>query len=128
MKILIDTHALLWLITDDKRLSEKSKACFIDAENELYFSMASFWEICIKVSIGKLALSENWEQTIKQELMFNSVKLLPISTDHCVQVAKLPFFHRDPFDRLIIAQAITEELHVMSIDEHFSKYSIPLIW
>jgi len=128
MKILIDTHALLWLITDDKKLSENSKACFINPENELYFSMASFWEICIKVSIGKLTLSKNWEETIKQELAFNSVKLLAISTDHCVQVAKLPFFHRDPFDRLIIAQAITEELHVMSIDEHFSKYSIPLIW
>jgi PIN domain nuclease of toxin-antitoxin system len=128
MKILIDTHALLWLITDNKKLSKNSKIYFTDPKNELYFSMASFWEICIKVSIGKLSLSTNWEQTIKEELNFNSVQLLPISTKHCIQVNKLPFHHRDPFDRLIIAQAVVEEFHVMSIDEHFVHYPISLIW
>lgn len=128
MKILIDTHALLWLITDDKKLSTKSKLYFTDPENELYFSMASFWEICIKTSIGKLSLSTSWEQTLKEELSFNSVQLLPISTEHCVQVSKLPFYHRDPFDRLIIAQAVVDELHIMSIDEHFEHYPISLIW
>ncbi len=128
MKILIDTHALLWLITDNKKLSKNSKIYFTDPKNELYFSMASFWEICIKVSIGKLSLSTNWEQTIKKELSFNLVQLLPISTEHCMQVTKLPFHHRDPFDRLIIAQGIVEELHLMSIDEHFTHYPISLIW
>ncbi len=128
MQILIDTHALLWLITDDKKLSKNSKNYFTDPKNELYFSMASFWEICIKTSIGKLSLSTNWEQTIKDELSFNSVQLLPISTKHCIQVSKLPFYHRDPFDRLIIAQAVVEEFYVMSIDEHFEHYPISLIW
>lgn len=128
MKILVDTHALLWLITDNKKLSEKSRTYFINPENDLFFSMASFWEICIKVSIGKLTLSKNWEQTIKDELAYNSVKLLPISTAHCFQVTKLPFYHRDPFDRLIIAQAISEGCHVMSIDDHFVHYPISLIW
>ncbi len=128
MKILIDTHALLWLITDDKKLSEKNKAYFTSPENDLYFSMAGFWEICIKVSIGKLKLSKNWEQTIKDELAFNSVKIVPITTSHCSQLVKLPFYHRDPFDRLIIAQAIIEEFHVMTTDEHFVHYPISIIW
>ena len=128
MKILIDTHALLWLITGDKRLSEKSRAYFTNPENDLYFSMASFWEICIKISIGKLKLSKNWEKIIKEELAFNSVKFLAISSEYYVQVTKLPLHHRDPFDRLIIAQAISEQCHVLSIDEHFEQYPIKLIW
>ena len=90
--------------------------------------MASFWKTCIKINIGKLSLSTNWEQTIKEELSFNSVQLLPISTEHCIQVTNLPFYHRDPFDRLIIAQAVVEELYLMSIDEHFVHYPISLIW
>ena len=128
MKILIDTHALLWLITGDKQLSAKSSQIFSDTDNELFFSMASFWEICIKVSIGKLQLSDNWDTLIKDELTYNSIKLLPISEPHCLQVIQFPFYHRDPFDRLIIAQAVVEEMQIMTADNIFSQYEVKTIW
>lgn len=128
MKILIDTHAFLWLITDNDKLSKKSKLIFTEPKNELFFSMASFWEICIKVSIGKLKLSKNWDKIIKDELISNSVKLLPISVDHCYQITQLPFHHRDPFDRIIISQAIIEKMHIMTVDNHFSQYEINVVW
>lgn len=128
MKILLDTHIFLWLITDNDRLSDKSKHAFTNPDNELFFSMASYWEICIKVSIGKLKLSKNWDKIIKDELMVNSVKLLPISTEHCFQVTQLPFHHRDPFDRIIISQAIIEQMHIMTIDSYFSLYEVNIVW
>ena len=90
--------------------------------------MASYWEICIKVSIGQLQLSNNWDTIIKDELNYNAIKLLPISESHCLKVPQLPFHHRDPFDRLIIAQAIVEEMQVITADNFFSKYAIQTIW
>ena len=128
MKILLDTHIFLWLITDNDRLSDKSKQAFINSDNELFFSIASYWEICIKISIGKLKLSKNWDKIIKDELMVNSVKLLPISTEHCFQITQLPFHHRDPFDRIIISQAIIEKMHIMTIDSYFSQYEVNIVW
>ena len=128
MKIVLDTHIFLWLITDNDRLSDKSKQAFINSDNELFFSIASYWEICIKISIGKLKLSKNWDKIIKDELMVNSVKLLPISTEHCFQITQLPFHHRDPFDRIIISQAIIEQMHIMTIDSYFSQYEVNIVW
>ena len=128
MKILLDTHIFLWLITDNDRLSDKSKQAFINSDNELFFSIASYWEICIKISIGKLKLSKNWDKIIKDELMVNSVKLLPISTEHCFQITQLPSHHRDPFDRIVISQAIIEQMHIMTIDSYFSQYEVNIVW
>jgi len=128
MKIILDTHIFLWLITDNDRLSDKSKHAFTNSDNELFFSIASYWEICIKISIGKLKLSKNWDKIIKDELMVNSVKLLPISTEHCLQITQLPFHHRDPFDRIIISQAIIEQMHIMTINSYFSQYEVNIVW
>ena len=128
MKVLLDTHAFLWLITDDDRLSEKARQTFLNPENSLFFSAASLWEICIKKSLGEISLKDGWFQTIQEEMEINTIQWLPIEMTHCAEVTKLPFHNRDPFDRMLIAQAIIEEMKLMSRDSRLSKYTIELIW
>ena len=128
MKVLLDTHALLWLVTDDDRLSETARQTFLNAENRLFFSAASFWELCIKKSLGKLSLRSGWHQTIQREMAVNAIQWLPIEMPHCVEVTKLPFHHRDPFDRLLVAQALVEDMQLLSRDNRLSAYAIKRIW
>ena len=128
MKVLLDTHAFLWLITDEDRLSENARQTFLNTENSLFFSAASLWEICIKKSLGKLSLKDGWFQTIQKEMEINTIQWLPIETTHCAEVTELPFHHRDPFDRMLIAQAIVEEMKLLSRDSRLSDYAIELIW
>jgi PIN domain nuclease of toxin-antitoxin system len=128
MKILLDTHAFLWLITGDDRVSADAEKAFLNSENRLFFSAESFWEICIKKSLGKISLKSGWAQTIQHEMKANSVQWLPIETAHCLEVIGLPFHHRDPFDRMLIAQALAEDMHVMSRDRRFSDYPVKRIW
>ncbi len=127
MDILLDTQIILWAINGDKRLTEKKSSVFLDPENALYFSIAGYWEIAIKVSIGKLKLSEQWPKIIQREIQRNYIKLLPITIQHCNCLANLPFYHRDPFDRILIAQAQIEKMTVLSSDSQFQKYSITTI-
>jgi len=127
MDIILDTQIILWAINGDKRLTKKNSAVFLDPENTLYFSIAGYWEIAIKVSIGKLQLSDQWPKIIQREMQHNFIKLLPITTQHCDCLAKLPFYHRDPFDRIIIAQAQIEKMTLLSSDNQFKKYSIKVI-
>ena len=127
MDILLDTQIILWAINGDKRLTEKKSSVFLDPENALYFSIAGYWEIAIKVSIGKLKLSKQWPKTIQREIQRNYIKLLPITIQHCNCLANLPFYHRDPFDRILIAQAQIEKMTVLSSDSQFQKYSITTI-
>jgi PIN domain nuclease of toxin-antitoxin system len=105
VKVLLDTHAFLWLITDDDRLSENARQTFLNTENSLFFSAASLWEICIKKSLRKLSLKDGWFQTIQKEMEINTIQWLPIETTHCAEVTELPFHHRDPFDRMLIDSA-----------------------
>ena len=128
MNILLDTHALLWAITDKDKLSEEATQAFLNEKNKLFLSVASLWEISIKVSLGKLLLVPNWDKVISQEMTVNSIAFLPIAIEHCATLQHLPFHHRDPFDRMIISQAMTEGLTIMSKDKHFSKYSAQCIW
>ena len=128
MKILLDTHALLWLITGDSRLSKKASKTFLSSDNRLFFSIASLWEICTKISIGKITMSNGWFTNLKDEMAFNAIQWLPIRTEHCAEIAELPFHHRDPFDRMLIAQAITENFSILSKDKKFSEYGIHCIW
>ena len=128
MRILLDTHALLWLITGDKRLSKTSMKIFLNTDNRLYFSIISLWEICIKKSLDKISLKNNWLDIIKQEMKTNSIQWLPVEVFHCAKVIELPFYHRDPFDRMLIAQAMTEDLSILSRDKRFSAYDIKCIW
>ena len=128
MKVLLDTHAFLWLITGDHRLSKTARKAFLDPENRLFFSAASLWEICIKKSLEKLSLKKGWLKTIQDEMKVNAIQWLPVEIPHCAELTKLPFHHRDPFDRMLIAQATVEDLQLLSRDSHFSAYEIKRIW
>jgi len=128
MNVLLDTHAFLWLATGDDRLSETARKTFLNQENSLFFSAASYWEICIKMSLGKISLKTGWFQTIQNEMEINAIQWLPIEMTHCAKVIKLPFHHRDPFDRMLVAQAITEKMQLLSHDNRLSAYSIKRIW
>ena len=128
MKVLLDTHALLWLIADDGRLSENARQIFLNRGNSLFFSAASLWEICIKKSLGKISLKNGWIHTIQEEMGINTIQWLPIEMTHCAEVAELPFHHRDPFDRMLIAQAIVEDMQLLSRDRHLSDYAIERVW
>lgn len=127
MKILIDTHTFLWFINDSPELSNNA-AELIESDIELVLSVASLWEIAIKVNLNKLTLPEDYKTFIPQQLTLNSIETLPVSLQHLSLVAKLPLHHRDPFDRLIIAQAIAEEIPVISIDRQFDHYDVDRRW
>jgi PIN domain nuclease of toxin-antitoxin system len=128
MKILLDTNSFLWFISGSERLSINARDRIADLDNQLVLSSASLWEIAIKVSIGKLELLQPYNQLIPQQLEENDINIPPIELSHLATVVVLPFYHRDPFDRLIIAQALTEDLPVVSPDSLFSQYAIKLIW
>ena len=128
MKVLLDTHAFLWLITGDEQLSETAQKTFLDPANSLFLSAASLWEICIKESLGKLSLKNGWLKTIQDEIKANAIQWLPVEIPHCGQLTKLPFHHRDPFDRMLIAQAMVENLQLLRRDSRFSAYEIKCIW
>ena len=128
MKHLIDTHAFLWMISDDKRLSSNASEVILDPKSELYFSMASYWEICIKISIGKLKMKRNWPQVFDREMRINSINWLSLKPEHTRGVIKLPWHHRDPFDRLIISQCVCEKLTCITADDHIHKYNIKYLW
>ncbi len=128
MRILLDTHAFLWAIGDDSKLSDAAKSAYLDSENELFFSAVSYWEIGIKLSIGKLELIENWQQIIDKEMINNGIKWLDLKKEHVQGILNLDFHHRDPFDRLLIAQAIHEHSAIMTLDKQIAKYDVTTIW
>ena len=128
MKVLLDTHTLLWAIQDEKKLSSKARDTFLEPENELFVSMASYWELCIKAGLGKLELAKNWQKTLDDELLENGIKWLAIEKAHCDGIMKLPFLHRDPFDRLLVAQAQVETMTLLTADENIQKYKVKTIW
>lgn len=128
MKAILDTHTLLWLVDESDKLPKAVRTFCEDTENELYLSIASLWELSIKMSLGKIELPENALLKLKQWCDNNAVSILPINLHHCILIQTLPFHHRDPFDRLIIAQAIHEKLQIISCDEHFPQYNVDVFW
>ena len=128
MKLLLDTHALLWFIAGSSDLSDAARALIEDAENEKFVSIVSIWETAIKVSIDKMSLSSPFDDLFPHQLQINGFDLLPVKVEHASVITTLPFHHRDPFDRLLIAQAIEEKMTLVSIDEVFDNYGIARIW
>lgn len=128
MKLLLDTHALLWFLLADRRLSERARGLISNAETVVAVSPASYWEIAIKISLGKYALPEPYAQFMERELAINNFDILPILPRHTARLTELPFHHRDPFDRLLIAQSMAEVIPLVSCDEHFDAYGIHRIW
>lgn len=128
MKLLLDTHAFLWFALDDPHLSGGARSQMADPANELLLSPASYWEIAIKISLGKYSLSESFVDFMHRQVAENDLEVLPITIEHAAVVATLPFHHRDPFDRLLIGQAIAEQLPVISGDSFFDQYSVTRVW
>lgn len=127
MKILLDTHTFLWFINDSPELSS-SAADLLESDVDLLLSTASLWEIAIKVSLNKLTLPDSYEQFIPQQITLNNIEILTITFDHLTVVSRLTFYHRDPFDRLLIAQSISENLQIVSVDTQFDRYGVSRKW
>ena len=128
MILLLETHTMLWFFWDDPQLSAVAKGLIEDPANRKLVSVASCWEVAIKVSIGKLSLGEPSQTFLEREIPGNNFELLPISLQHATGVETLPFHHRDPFDRLLIAQALLENVPMVSADVAFDPYPVTRLW
>jgi len=128
MKLLLDTQTLLWFLLDDHRLSGKAREKISDPDALIFVSPASLWEIAIKISLGKYALPAPFESFWEEQFLTNDFALLPISVSHAARVVNLPFHHRDPFDRLIIAQSLVEGIPLVSSDIMFDHYGVERVW
>ena len=128
MRLLLDTHAFLWYVLDDPQLSSAAKAVIENQEADVFVSPASCWEIAIKISLGKYSLTVPFETFWQQGIDQYAFELLPIEVRHVAALINLPFHHRDPFDRLIVAQAMIERIPLISSDPVLDAYSIQRIW
>ena len=128
MRQLLDTHTFLWYITDNPKLSRRSLERIQNEENDNLLSLASVWEMAIKQSIGKLRFNLPLDVFIPQQLQVNEMQLLDIQLSHVAEIATLPLHHRDPFDRLLIAQAMVEQIPILGTDSFFDAYAIERIW
>lgn len=128
MRVLLDTHAFLWWVWDAPELSAKAKKCIANEEHVCLLSMASVWEMAIKCSLDKLKLDRPLEQFIPEQLRANDFQILEIGLRPVMQVQQLPWHHKDPFDRLLIAQALAEDIAIVSADAVFTRYGVKRIW
>ena len=131
MQILLDTHALIWFLENNPSLSKRAKTIIEDPDNEIFVSIVSFYEMSIKLTIGKLTLPDSLEDTITKAIN-NNIQIHELNRHHIVQYQEIPLIsdHKDPFDRMIIATAIHEHLDIISVDENFTKYEsfVNIIW
>jgi PIN domain nuclease of toxin-antitoxin system len=127
MTYLIDTQTFLWALEENPRLSKKAKLLMVDPDNAIIVSIASLWEIALKVSIGKLELARPLHEIINN-LPEADIAMLPIEPQHTLVVENLPFIHRDPFDRMIIAQAKSENFEIISSDGILGQYDVVIHW
>jgi len=128
MKVLLDTHSMLWWLRNDRRLSSMAREIIIDGQNRLIWSMASSWEIAVKVGIGKLTLGRPLQNLFSAMVTDQGVELLPITHEHCTRLGSLPLNHRDPFDRMLIVQAQAEKIPILSADPKLRQYDVGILW
>jgi PIN domain nuclease of toxin-antitoxin system len=124
VKILLDTHSFIWFIEGNASLKNEYRVLVENPDNEVFLSIASVWEMAIKDGLGKLELSQPLETLLPSQLSHNNISLLNISLNHALAVAKLPLHHRDPFDRLLIAQSLVEEIPLLTVDSIFTAYGV----
>jgi PIN domain nuclease of toxin-antitoxin system len=127
MKALLDTHTFLWAIAEDRKLSRRAKQIYTGS-NDLRLSVASVWEILIKAQAGRLSLPKPVGPYLVKKLVQDQIELLPVTLDHVLGIEALPPHHRDPFDRLLIAQSIEEEWPIVTADPWFARYPVEVIW
>ena len=128
MRLLLDTVAFIFLAENNAELSQSTRNLIDNPANELFLSAASVWEIAIKYSIGRLELEIPPEDYVPEQRRLHSIESLPISERDALQVGKLPNIHRDPFDRLILAQAIVQGMAVVTNDSRMQRYEVPIVW
>jgi len=128
MDLLLDTHALIWMSSQPRRLTSRARTVLEDEGNAVWASMVSFWEMAIKISLGKLDLGSDWMGEIQGFMRVNAVSSLPLRAEHCVALTSLPFLHRDPFDRMLIVQAQSEKLNLVTKDENIAGYEVAVVW
>ena len=127
-RLLLDTHVFLWWASDAEELSIAARKAISDSRNECFLSIASCWEMAIKSSLGKLSLSKPVDRFVQDVVADNGFRLLAMDLRHTAKVESMPYHHRDPFDRLLLAQAITEKLTMVSADSIFSSYAVKRLW
>lgn len=128
MTYILDTHAFIWYAVGDKRLSDKARS-IIDSNSEKYISIASIWEMSIKVGLGKLTFKKPFEEIIEHQITINNYKILSIESSHLYALSQLEMYHRDPFDRIILCQSLVENIPVISVDKSFRLYEeVDVIW
>lgn len=128
MKLLLDTHVFLWIIMANHNLSEQAREAYLNTDNQLYLSVASYWEICIKVRIGKLTLTPDWITRFDDEIRGNGIQWLTIAEEDCQRVIELPHLHKDPFDHLLIAQTLVHKMTLVTADKQIQQYQVPILW
>jgi len=128
MRILLDTHVLLWMDAEPDKLSPAVKAAIMNPDNEIIVSAVSVWEIIIKQAIGKLTTRQPLRVVIEEQRRDNGIQVLPVSLKHVWVVESLPAGHKDPFDRLLIAQAIADDLTIATADAAFATYPVQILW
>ena len=128
MKLLLDTQAFLWFVLNDRALSQAACDLIVDPLNDILLSPASYWEIAIKISIGKYKIPGNFETWIEHQIQVNELEILPIKVAHAAAIVTLPFHHKDPFDRLLIAQALIEKIPIISVDVVLNHYAVTRYW
>jgi PIN domain nuclease of toxin-antitoxin system len=128
MKVLLDTCAFLWLVTDNPQASELAKEIFLNDENELFLSAVTGFEIAVKYSLGKLHLTEPPKEFIANRIQANALIELPVSMIHALALQNMPLHHKDPFDRLLVAQAMVNQIPLLSADQQLSAYDINRLW
>jgi len=125
---LLDTHTFLWVISDSRKLSSSVREILLDKENEIFLSKISYWEICLKASKDKIQLNEGWQTTFEKERLANRFQWLELETDHCKKIISMKCHHKDPFDRLLVAQALSSQLTILSCDEKLKTYEAEVLW
>ena len=128
MALLLDTHAFLWWVTDSPNLTKKARTAISSSDEVCFVSLATCWEMAIKVSLGRLKLPQTLDRFVSEQMAANGFRPLAITLAHTALVSTLPFHHRDPFDRLLAAQAIDGGLSMVSADVEFKKYGVKRVW
>jgi len=128
VRLLLDTHAFLWWVGAGRTLSRRARSAIGSGRNECFVSIATAWEIAIKVSLGSLRVEGSLDRFLPDQIAANGFQPLPIDLRHAARAATLPFHHRDPFDRLLVAQALEEELAVVTADPVFAEYGVKRVW
>jgi PIN domain nuclease of toxin-antitoxin system len=128
VRLLLDTHTFPWFLLDDAHLGTTANVLIVDPNNDIEVSPATYWEIAIKISLGKYELPEVYEVFIERAMVTNDFHILSIEPKHTAALTILPFHHRDPFDRLLIAQAMVEHIPLLSVDATFDAYPVARLW